>query len=52
MKLICFAINVVSLTLLLNSITLQWSETLQYILAIIAPVVWGITSYMEGCNAV
>jgi len=38
----------VVVVLTLNAITLDWGPTAQYILALVSPLVWGITSYIEG----
>ena len=47
-KIVCFIARTVPLVMLLQSITSHWTVTAQYLLALLATFVWGVTGYIEG----
>ena len=42
------ALRIITLILLLNAISLQWSGFLQYRFALVAVLTWGAAGYLEG----
>ena len=42
------ALRIITLILLLNAISLQWSGFLQYLFALVAVLTWGASGYLEG----
>lgn len=42
------ALRIITLTLLLDAISLQWNGFLQYLFAFVAVLTWGASGYLEG----